>query len=105
VLVSEFDYPLPPELIAQEPLLDRSAARLLHLDRKTGRLEDKCFGEFLGLLRPDDLIVFNNTRVFPARLYGRRSGSRAQPLSAHNPASREFLKGEIEVLLTKQVSQ
>ena len=105
MLVSEFDYPLPPELIAQEPLLDRSAARLLHLDRKTGRLEDKCFGEFLGLLRPDDLIVFNNTRVFPARLYGRRSGSRAQPLSAHNPASREFLKGEIEVLLTKQVSQ
>ena len=105
MLVSEFDYSLPPELIAQEPLPDRSASRLLHLDRQTGRLEDQCFGEFLGLLRPDDLIVFNNTRVFPARLYGRRSGSKAQPISAHNPASREFLKGEIEVLLTKQVSQ
>jgi S-adenosylmethionine:tRNA ribosyltransferase-isomerase len=105
VLVSEFDYSLPAELIAQEPLPDRSASRLLHLGRQTSRLEDKCFGEFPGLLRPDDLIVFNNTRVFPARLYGRRSGSRAQPLSAHNPASREFLKGEIEVLLTKQVSQ
>ena len=55
--------------------------------------------------RQDDLVVFNNTRVFPARLYGTRSGARAQPLSPQNPAAQDFLKGRIEVLLTRQVSQ
>jgi S-adenosylmethionine:tRNA ribosyltransferase-isomerase len=50
-------------------------------------------------------VVFNNTRVFPARLYGRRSGARAQPLSPRNPASRDFLCGRVEVLLTKQLSE
>jgi S-adenosylmethionine:tRNA ribosyltransferase-isomerase len=104
VLVSEFDYLLPEELIAQEPLAERSASRLLRLDRQTGALEDRCFRDLPELLRADDLLVFNNTRVFPARLFGRRSGSKAQPLSAHNPASRDFLKGRVEVLLTKQVS-
>src|SRR5439155_7862008 len=63
------------------------------------------FREFPELLRIGDLVVFNNTRVFPARLYGRRSVSKAQPLSEHNPASREFLKGRVEVLLTKQIAQ
>jgi S-adenosylmethionine:tRNA ribosyltransferase-isomerase len=53
------------------------------------------------LLRPDDLVVLNNTRVFPARLYGRRSGARAQPVSRRNPAARAFLKGKVEVLLVK----
>ncbi|PYV69552.1 MAG: tRNA preQ1(34) S-adenosylmethionine ribosyltransferase-isomerase QueA [Acidobacteria bacterium] len=104
MLVSEFDYLLPAGLIAQEPLPDRAAARLLRLDRPTGALEDKCFREFPELLRGGDLVVFNNTRVFPARLYGRRSGSKAQPLSPHNPAAREFLKGQVEVLLTKQIA-
>ena len=56
------------------------------------------------MLRSDDLIVFNNTRVFPARLFGRRSGVKAQLLSAKNPAARDFLRGRIEVLLTRQVS-
>jgi len=56
------------------------------------------------LLRPDDLVVFNNTRVFPARLYGRRSGAKAQPVSLRNPAAHEFLKGRVEILLTRQVS-
>jgi S-adenosylmethionine:tRNA ribosyltransferase-isomerase len=105
VLISEFDYHLPQELIAQEPLPDRAGSRMLHLDRKTGLLDDRRFRDFPEVLRPDDLVVFNNTRVFPARLYGRRSGAKAQPLSAQNPASREFLKGQIEVLLTRQVSQ
>ena len=67
-------------------------------------MEDRSFQELPGLLRPGDLIVFNNTKVFPARLYGHRSGSKAQPLSPQNPASREFLKGQVEVLLTKQRS-
>jgi S-adenosylmethionine:tRNA ribosyltransferase-isomerase len=105
VLVSDFHFDLPQELIAQEPLADRAASRMLRLDRGTGGLDDTFFLEFAGLLRPDDLLVLNNTRVFPARLYGTRQGSRAQPLSPHNPASRDFLQGRVEVLLTRQVTQ
>jgi S-adenosylmethionine:tRNA ribosyltransferase-isomerase len=102
--VSDFDYELPQQLIAQRPLPDRAAARLLHLDRASGTLRDRCFRDFPELLRPDDLLVFNNTRVFPARLYGSRSGAKSQPVSPHNPAARKFLRGRIEVLLTRQVS-
>jgi S-adenosylmethionine:tRNA ribosyltransferase-isomerase len=106
VLVSDFNYHLPEELIAQEPLEDRAASRLLRINRNSSDVfEDRAFRDFPDLLRPDDLIVFNNTRVFPARLYGRRSGFRAHPLSAQNPAARDFLQGRVEVLLTKQVSQ
>ena len=101
VLVSDFHYRLPEELIAQEPLADRAGSRLLHV--RSGSLEDRQFREFPDLLRAGDLVVFNNTRVFPARLYGRRSGARSQPVSARNPAAREFLRGRIEVLLTKQL--
>ena len=104
MLVLEFDYALPEELIAQEPLADRAASRMLHLHRSSGVLQDRQFRDIPELLRSNDLVVFNNTRVFPARLYGRRSGSRAQTLSSHNPASRDFLKGKVEVLLTKQIS-
>jgi len=105
VLASEFNYQLPEELIAQEPLLDRAASRLLQFERRSGRYHDRCFRDFPDLLRADDLLVFNNTRVFPARLYGRRSGATAQPISSRNPAASEFLQGRIEVLLTRQVSQ
>jgi S-adenosylmethionine:tRNA ribosyltransferase-isomerase len=103
VLVSEFDFHLPEELIAQEGLADRAGSRMLHLERGTGGFEDRLFRELPDLLRPSDLVVFNNTRVFPARLYGRRGGLRAQALSPQNPASREFLKGKVETLLVKQV--
>src|SRR5215467_1119897 len=78
---------------------------MLRLSRAKGTFEDRCFYELPDLLRPGDLVVFNNTRVFPARLYGRRSGSRAQPLSPRNPAAKDFLKGQVEVLLTSQLSQ
>lgn len=104
MLVSDFHYDLPEAQIAQQPLADRAASRMLHLDRQTGRLQDLRFRDFPSLLRPDDLVVLNNTRVFPARLYGRRSGAKAQPLSAHNPASRNFLHGRVEILLTRQGS-
>ena len=104
MLVSEFNYQLPPELIAQEPLTDRAASRLLQMNRSTGSFRDLWFRDFPDLLRPNDLVVFNNTRVFPARLYGRRSGARVQLLSSQNPAVRDFLKGRVEVLLTRQVS-
>jgi S-adenosylmethionine:tRNA ribosyltransferase-isomerase len=105
VLVSEFNYDLPEELIAQQPLADRAASRLLHLHAGTGAFEDRQFQEFADLLRPDDIVVFNNTRVFPARLYGRRGGLKSQPVSVRNPASRDFLRGRVEVLLTRQVSE
>ena len=113
MLVSDFQYDLPPERIAQEPLADRAGSRLLHLSRLNldrpnqnrlpGSWQDRRFREFPDLLRSDDLLVVNNTRVFPARLYGHRSGQRAQPLSPHNPAARDFLRGRVEVLLTRQV--
>lgn len=79
--VSEFDYHLPEELIAQEPLADRDASRLLHLHRESGRLDDRGFGDFPDLLRAGDLVVFNNTRVFPGRLYGRRGGVQVSHVS------------------------
>jgi S-adenosylmethionine:tRNA ribosyltransferase-isomerase len=103
VRVSEFHYDLPPESIAQEPLADRAGSRMLRLQRQAGQWEDRQFQELPDLLRPDDLLVINNTRVFPARLLGHRSGSRSQPLSSRNPASRDFLRGRVEVLLTRQV--
>jgi len=105
VLVSEFHYDLPPERIAQRPLADRAASRMLHLDldRKNGELADCTFRDLPSLLRNDDLLVFNNTRVFPARLFGKRSGSHAQAVSQKNPAAKEFLQGQVEVLLTKEL--
>ena len=105
MLVSEFDYHLPEELIAQEPLPERDKSRMLRIERHSGDIQDAFFRNFPELLKADDLVVFNNTRVFPARLYGRRSGSRSQSLSARNPASRQFLKGRVEALLTRQVSE
>jgi S-adenosylmethionine:tRNA ribosyltransferase-isomerase len=104
VLVSDFHFHLPEALIAQEPLAARDASRLLHLQRTSGQHADRQFRDFPDLLRPGDLVVFNNTRVFPARLYGRREGARAQPVSPHNPAARDHLHGRIEVLLTRQLS-
>jgi len=105
VLVSAFDYELPPELIAREPLPERSASRMLRLGRDRETCEDRQFRELPELLRPDDLLVLNNTRVLPARLFGRRHGLRALPLSPRNPASRNYLQGRVEVLLTRQLSR
>src|SRR5277367_5276997 len=103
MLVSDFNFPLPPELIAQQPLADRAASRLLHLDRACGKFADKMFRDFPSFLRDGDLLVFNDSRVIPARLFARRSGIQAQELSERNPASKDFLKGRIEVLLTRRV--
>src|ERR1700751_3193221 len=78
---------------------------MLHVQRKNAGFEDRVFRDFPDLLRPDDLVVLNNTRVFPARLYGRRSGAKAQALSPRNPAARDFLHGRVEVLLTRHFNQ
>ncbi len=98
----DFDYPLPVQLIAQRPLPERDASRLMLLDRAAGGFEDRKFRELPEILRPGDLLVFNNTRVFPARLLGRRRGIRAQKIGKGNPAAREFLSGETELLLTRR---
>ncbi len=104
MLVSDFHFHLPEELIAQEPLARRDGSRMLHLQRASGQWSDRSFRDLPELLRPDDLLVFNNSRVFPARLYGRREGAHAHALSPHNPAARDFLQGRVEVLLTRQIS-
>jgi S-adenosylmethionine:tRNA ribosyltransferase-isomerase len=101
--VSDFDYDLPPEQIAQRPLDKRDASRLLLLDRATGVWDDRTFRELPDLLRGDELVVVNNTRVLPARLFGRRAGIHAQPLGDNNPARAEFLQAPIEVLLVRRL--
>jgi S-adenosylmethionine:tRNA ribosyltransferase-isomerase len=73
VLVSEFDYDLPPELVAQHPVPQRSASRLLHLDAATGTLQDLKFSDLPLLIDQDDVLVVNDTRVMKARLAGRKS--------------------------------
>jgi S-adenosylmethionine:tRNA ribosyltransferase-isomerase len=72
MLVSDFDYHLPESLIAQEPTARRDRSRLLVVDRASGRLEDSIFERLPDYLREGDLLVVNNTRVFPARLIGRK---------------------------------
>ncbi|MBV9243093.1 MAG: tRNA preQ1(34) S-adenosylmethionine ribosyltransferase-isomerase QueA [Acidobacteria bacterium] len=70
MLISEFDYELPEELVAQQPLDDRSSSRMLVVDRSSGEFADQVFTAFPSFLRAGDLVVLNNTRVFPARLLG-----------------------------------
>jgi S-adenosylmethionine:tRNA ribosyltransferase-isomerase len=79
VQLSDFAYDLPPELIAQQPLTERSASRLLTLDGASGACSDRCMRDLPGLLRPGDLLVFNDTRVVAARLIGSKpSGGRVE---------------------------
>ena len=75
MLTSDFDYDLPPDLIAQEPAPDRDGCRLLVMDRETGALEDRVFRDIVEYLRPGDLLVANETRVMPARLVGKKRGT------------------------------
>ena len=96
MLVSDFDYDLPEDLIAQTPLADRSASRMLLVDRAKGRWEDRMFTDFPGYLNAGDRLVVNNTKVLPARLFGRRAG-------IHATTSKQQPTGLIEVLLLKQV--
>jgi S-adenosylmethionine:tRNA ribosyltransferase-isomerase len=91
LLVSDFDFNLPPELIAQQPPALRGASRMLLLDRKTGSTRDAAFSDFASMLRPDDLLVLNDSRVIPARLYARRTSIR----------ERTEATGSIEVMLTE----
>lgn len=74
---SDFNYELPQELIAQDPLEDRSSSRLLHLDRSTGEISHGTFRDILGYLRAGDCLVINDTKVIPARLFGHKEDTGA----------------------------
>lgn len=76
--VKDFYYELPEELIAQDPLEDRSSSRLMVLDKKTGEIEHKHFRDILSYLNPGDCLVINNTKVIPARLFGVKEGTQAK---------------------------
>ena len=76
--VKDFDYDLPEELIAQDPLEDRSSSRLMVLDKKTGEVSHHVFKEIVKYLRPGDCLVINNTKVIPARLFGVKEGTMAK---------------------------
>lgn len=76
--VKDFYYDLPEELIAQDPLEDRSSSRLMVLDKKTGEVEHKIFKDIIDYLEPGDCLVLNNTKVIPARLYGAKEGTDAK---------------------------
>ncbi|MBI4466176.1 MAG: tRNA preQ1(34) S-adenosylmethionine ribosyltransferase-isomerase QueA [Acidobacteria bacterium] len=97
--LAAFDYVLPPERIAQRPLPKRDASRLLLVSRRTGACEDRRFRDLAALLQGDELVVLNNARVFPARLWARRQGVHARPLGRHSPIRGEHLTAPIEVLL------
>ena len=86
--MDEFDYNLPEELIAQQPLAARDASRMLVVDRATGTWQDRMFRDFPSYTREGDCLVLNDSRVFPSRLYGRR----------------EHGTGRVEIFLTRQIS-
>jgi S-adenosylmethionine:tRNA ribosyltransferase-isomerase len=92
VLLSDFDYHLPFELIAQEPLADRAASRMLVIDRASGTWQDRMFRDFPSYLKQGDCLILNDSRVFPSRLFGQRERGEA------------LHKGRVEIFLTKQVS-
>ena len=97
MLVSDFDFFLPEEQIAQEPPLERAGARMLALDRATGAWQDGQFRDFPEMLREGDLLVLNDSRVIPARLFAHRAGLHTQP--GHTTT------GRVQVLLTEQISE
>ena len=86
--IDQFDYHLPSQLIAQRPLSQRDASRLLLLQRETGQVEHRHFADLLELLQPGDVLVFNDSRVIPARLFGRKETG-----------------GKVEILLLDQLDE
>jgi S-adenosylmethionine:tRNA ribosyltransferase-isomerase len=101
--LSEFDFDLPPELIAQHPLEERDASRMLVIERMKDTMQDCQFRDFPEMLRGDELIVLNNARVLPARLFGRREGIRSEKPGRDSAARDQHLSASIEVLLVRQI--
>ncbi len=101
MLVSDFDYELPEELIAQEPPAERSGARMLTLNRATGQYADRVFRDFPEMLREGDVLVLNDSRVIPARLFARREKSHGRTEKELSTAP----TGRVQVFLTEQKSE
>ncbi len=124
--LADFDYELPPELIAQQPAATRTASRLLHLDGASGMLADRQFADLPSLLKANDLLVFNDTRVIKARLSGRKESGgsvealiervldgnspRSHQALAHvraskspKPGSRIFFAGDVVATMIRRV--
>lgn len=102
--LTDFDYDLPESSIAQVPLADRAASRMLVLDRAKQRWEDRLFRDFPWFLAPGDCLVLNDSRVFPCRLFGHRAGVHSLPVGKNNPKRRENLSGRVEVFLLRPAS-
>lgn len=102
--LEDFDYVLPEERIAQRPMAERDASNLLLFGRADGKAVDYVFRDLPKLLRGDELVVFNNTRVIPARLFGKRRGTKSQSAGSRKAAPDEPLRSEIEVLLTRRIA-
>src|SRR6266403_2389725 len=101
VRLDQLDYDLPSAQIAQRPLPHRDSSRLLAMDRASGKFGDRMFAELSSLLRGNELIVLNNARVIPARLFGRRLGVFSDAPS--HATRHEHLSGTVEVFLARQV--
>jgi S-adenosylmethionine:tRNA ribosyltransferase-isomerase len=97
--LAQFHYHLPESSIAQKPLADRAGSRMLVLHRGDERWEDRMFREFPQFLRSGDCLVLNDSKVFPSRLFGHRSGVFSMPVGKNNPKRRQNLSGEVEILL------
>jgi S-adenosylmethionine:tRNA ribosyltransferase-isomerase len=104
MLLSDFQYDLPEELIAQQPLAERDASRMLVANRSEGTRQDSLFRDLPDRLQGNELLVVNNARVIPARLFGRRKGTGSEKAGHDRRVAREFLSAEIEVLLTREIA-
>ena len=103
--LQDFDYHLPPELVAQYPARRRADSRMLVVHRGEQRFEDARFRDLPQFLDSGDVLALNNSRVVPARLFGRRLGVRSQPVGKRNPKRAEHLSAAIEVLLVRQLDE
>jgi S-adenosylmethionine:tRNA ribosyltransferase-isomerase len=99
--LDELAYHLPREQIAQRPLERRDASRLMLLDRFSGAFEDRLFTELPSLLTGGELLIINNARVIPARLFGKRAGVHSQPPSRATKS--KHLTGKVEIFLTREL--
>src|SRR5689334_924603 len=103
--LSDFDFHLPDELIAQHPARRRSDSRMLVLRRDSNELEDRHFRDLPQILQPGELLTINNTRVIHARLFGRRAGQGAMQIGPHHPKQGEYLTARVEALLARQLDE
>lgn len=103
--LTKFDYELPESAIAQEPLADRAASRMLVLHRAGQRWEDRAFRDLPAFMHAGDCLVLNDSRVFPSRLFGHRAGVHSRPVGKNNPKRWQNLSGRVEVFLLEPLSE